>query len=68
MIRGIDPEVTEAHGRMPNEGLEIHRHGPSVPFPARKLKSKFAIEQHLGEGCSGERPKTLGVWDVSFCG
>jgi hypothetical protein len=44
---------------MRNEGLEIHRYGPSVPFPARKLKSKFAIEQHLGEGCSGERPKTL---------
>jgi hypothetical protein len=33
--------------------------GPFVPFPTHPTNFKVHLEQHLGEGCLGERPVTL---------
>ena len=55
-------EAPEGLSRDPVQSANVLRNvtsSPSVPFPSWRPSRTLNTEQHLGEGCSGERPTTL---------
>ena len=56
-LHSMPPPVTEI--RVAPVIPAANMSSPSVLFTSSRPESRLALEQHLGEGCSGERPTTL---------